>query len=140
TALALGGVFPPPAGRSLVFTWSTSPRAGFAPDGNVSLVVQLVVGNVVFADVVPHGFEAHLREGIGLEHAFGLVRDVPTYQGHIGSRGALITPLTSHPPTESCQNPLEGLDLADPTAFAVAVLVEAEEPLFAHEVLEGDEV
>src|SRR3954470_19405705 len=65
-----------------------------APDRGIALVVQLVVGDVVAGDVVPHVGLAPVRERVGLPQAVLLV---PVQLGGVRAAGRLLAPQPRDP-------------------------------------------
>src|SRR5688572_17772934 len=141
-ALALRGFFPPPARRSLVLTRPDWPRAGLATDRYEAMIVQLVVGHALRADVIPHLRRRPERQRVQLHQrrpVFPLEARVELDHRHLAARRrALIAALPRGPRRKLSERPSQGLYLADAATFAVPVLAEAEQTLLAHQVLDRE--
>ena len=96
-ALSLRRFFPPPACGSLVLTRARGSRAGLASNRNVSLIVELVVGDIVVSNESPNFLLAPSRNRIELRHTLRLVSGVPDECRDINTRGTLVTALTRDP-------------------------------------------
>ena len=110
--------------------------AGFAADADEAALVQRVVGQLQHADVAPDLGAGHLRQRVEL--AEGVVRGgeggIDLQHRHLAARaGALVAALAGGPGAHAGQFAAQRFDLADAAAFAVAILVEAEQALLAHQ-------
>ena len=133
-ALAVFGRLPPPAARTDILARLDGTGAGLAADAWVAPVVELVVGHVVLADVVPHLLFGPGDEGVDLQE---LVLLVPLYGLHVLSGDALVAAQTANPGIESPEGTAEGLEFANLTAAVAALdgVVEEVDALLMHHAL-----
>jgi hypothetical protein len=103
-ALLVGGVFPPPPTFALLLIGQDGTRAWLAADAHEAALVQLVVGYVVAADVVPDLGGALVRERVELDQGMlgGGERPVALDHRDGGARReALILSMAGHPKASS---------------------------------------
>src|SRR4051812_19292882 len=114
-ALALRGLFPPPAGRALVFTGADAARARLTADRPEAVVVERVVGHAFAPDVLPHLRRAPPSQGVELQQPARAAREVAVELEDVdlGPGRALIAALPRGPGAQRCQRALQRLDLAD---------------------------
>ena len=138
-AFLLRGFFPPPAAFALMLAGQYRPGAGLAADADEAALMQAVVRQLQHADVAPHLFAGHLRQRVELvQGAFRRgERRVDFQRRHLAaSAGALVAALAGGPGADTCEFAAQRFDLADAAAFAMAVLIEAEQAFLFDEGLQ----
>src|SRR5438552_4089661 len=102
--------FPPPAARARVCLRGYRAGARAASNGFVTLVVQLVVGNVVGADVIPHLFISPVGQRRKFDDAAMIVVDLDL--ADIRAGGPLIAAQARNPGVEIHQGAPQRQDLS----------------------------
>jgi hypothetical protein len=107
-------MFPPPAAGTDIFPQFHCPGAGSAADAGITLLVEPIVRNIVFGDVVPYIVLAPIYQWIDFDDvAVIFVQFDPTDSR---PRHRLLAPKSSHPSVEIFQSTVEWLHLPNAAA------------------------
>ena len=126
-ALFILGVFPPPASGADIFTRRDRAGARRATQAGVELVVQLVVGYIVLADVRPHVLVRPIQQRVQLLQT--VVRIV-SRDFQRSARHRLIAAHAGDPRSLACQRAAQRFHLAHKAA-TLAILHAVVEPVDA---------
>ena len=125
---------PPPATGAHILTWLNSTGTWLTTYAWVSTIMQLIIRNTVFLDIIPHLLFRPRDEGIHLDE---LVHLVPLYNLHILTGNALFTTQATYPYIKTLKGTLEGFELTNlaATVTALNTIIEKVNTLFTHHPL-----
>src|SRR5580704_19641623 len=126
-ALARIGALPPPAAGAFVLAGLYRTRAGRATNARKAAVMQRVVGQPLFADVLPDLVFRPLEQRTYLVKA---IFAVPFHGRRLSAAGRLSTPDAGNPGAAAGDGAAEGLHLAH-TATSATLIEAVAEPVDA---------
>src|SRR5271170_6809496 len=126
---------PPPAARAFVFAGLYRTRARRATDARKAAVMQGVIGQPLFADVLPDLVFRPFEQGADLVQAVGAI---PLHGGRQRAAGRLAPSDARHPSVAAGDGAAERFDLADAaTALSlVGTVAESIDAVLAHPALQ----